>query len=471
MNADFLAEEFISQLKLLIPIIKGDIFTDKFKDTLRSFFASGFFLDKERMNICLSYWTLAPMSDHFYNYYFNGIVDSKEKFENGVNRFIKDSLWHYGDLQIAYNNLIETDDIEKEFKSHSFDQHEFKTRLSWDLIKQIPAQERGLLGYVSGQRPFREKSALSQVEQIIKELEDNSGEYTDIADSKIIAERVFKKLKDPEIEKSVSEISNIQKLQGMDLFSSHKLEANKKLIEESKKEIEETIEKVLNVKEIGRANQEQYLRNIETIDVYIATSMRDDKEYHEMTEFVTKVFDDKNLIDLNIRYFDPTLCFCDSRIDKGIIECLLVRSAKVTIYCAQGSDTFGKDSELAATLVQGKPVIVYVPEGNTSDEKEKMNGRAAVFSDFHPLGLQVGLYDGVARGVIIVRSPENCALVLSKIFTNSLETIVNFEEYGITLRDKLTNSVLRVMSGWGMLSKTFWNNFEKTRNPKSGNCI
>lgn len=473
MDSKLMSENFIIKLKTLIPVIKEDIFTEDFKNTLAVFFESGYFLDKERMNILLSYWDLPPMSDHFYSYYFKGVLNSEDDFAKGINNFIRDALWHYGDLEIAYNDLVETNDIAEVFKWHSFDQSEFKSRLRWNLIKPIPPDERGLLGYVSGQRPFREQSALSRAEEIIKELEDHPGDYSGLQDSKQIANKVLEKLKlkNPDIQKSVDEIFTIEKLKGVDLFNSEHLEINKKIIEKTKVEIEETITKVINAKEIGRVNQEQYLRNIEKIDVYVATSMRDDKEYNEMTDFVDKVFHNVNLSELNIRYFDPTLCYCDSRIDKGIIECLLVRTAKVTIYCAQDGDTFGKDSELAASLVQGKPVIVYVPKGNTPEEMDKLNRRASIFSEFHPLGLQVGLYDGVARGIIVVRSPDDCASILAQIFTNSLETKVTFEEHGIVLRDKLTGSVLRAMSGWKLLSNAFWNNFDKTKNPKSGNCI
>ena len=117
-------------------------------------------------------------------------------------------------------------------------------------------------------------------------------------------------------------------------------------------------------------------------------------------------------------------------------------------------------------------IEVALTDPNISDEeKEKLNKREKIFKDFHPLGLQVGLYDGVARGVIVVRTPEDCSRILYQIFTNSLEAEVTFEEHGVVLRERITNSVLRVMTGWPLLANTFWNNFHKTQNPKSGNCI
>ena len=39
----------------------------------------------------------------------------------------------------------------------------------------------------------------------------------------------------------------------------------------------------------------------------------------------------------------------------------MLKRAKCTIYLAGETETLGKDSELAATLAQGKTVIAYVP--------------------------------------------------------------------------------------------------------------
>lgn len=42
----------------------------------------------------------------------------------------------------------------------------------------------------------------------------------------------------------------------------------------------------------------------------------------------------------------------------------MLKRASCTVYSVQDTDTLGKDSELAATLAQGKPVIAYLPEVN-----------------------------------------------------------------------------------------------------------
>ena len=66
--------------------------------------------------------------------------------------------------------------------------------------------------------------------------------------------------------------------------------------------------------------------------------------------------------ELNLRYFDPTQSYTKNRINKGLIESLMLKRAKCTVYSVQESDTLGKDSELAATLARGKPVVAFVPQ-------------------------------------------------------------------------------------------------------------
>jgi hypothetical protein len=364
---------------------------------------------------------------------------------------------------------------------------ELKERLPWTLVEQINPTDRGFLGYVSGQRPKHQQDLLGFAELVVEELESNKASYENLS-SQQISESILEKLSKvkPEIKIKIEEFNKLKEIKKLDLFSSKELETTKAALGNFKTQIAETIAKIERLKEIGKKNQEHYLRNIESIDVYVATSMRNDIEYLDMYNFVNETFSDPKVESLNLRYFDPTLCYCDSRIDKGVIECLLVRSSKVTIYCAQEGDTFGKDSELAATMAQGKPVIVYVPipkatdpdiaeiEGENERNKklqkkiEDLEKRAKTFKDFHPLGLQVGLYDGVARGVIVVRTPQECSSILYKILTNSLDVIISFEQHGLVLREKETNSVVRVMTGWGVLAHCFWNQFSKTQNPKAG---
>ena len=141
------------------------------------------------------------------------------------------------------------------------------------------------------------------------------------------------------------------------------LKINEK-IDELKKELIET-------QRIALINTDAYL-TWDFMDVYVATSMRNKWEFEEIYDFIKQVFSNEVLEPLNLRYFDPTQSLCISQRDKGIIEGLMLKRSSCTIYLAQESDTMGKDSELATTLAQGKPVIVYVPSIQVEDYSKKI---------------------------------------------------------------------------------------------------
>jgi len=231
---------------------------------------------------------------------------------------------------------------------------------------------------------------------------------------------------------------------------------------------------------VGERNQHAYLVS-DHLDVYIATSMRERHEYLMVHRFVERVFAHPRLARLNVRYFDPTQAYCRNRIDKGLSEALMLKRAKCTIYLAQEIDTLGKDSELACTLAQGKPVVAYVPEA-TSDYFESMlamlragyperpevevlldqlevfdrsaawksrevqgwvnepktaniddvrsrlfdavkrhyDRRFAMLRDEHPLGMQVNLETGVANGVLVVRDEDKLAELVANVLLGDL---------------------------------------------------
>jgi hypothetical protein len=274
------------------------------------------------------------------------------------------------------------------------------------------------------------------------------------------------------------------------------------------------------VREKGARNHCAYLVS-DHIDVYVATSMRRRHEYIEIAELTREIFDQDAIRDLRLRWFDPTQAYCSDRIDKGLAEALMLRRAKCTLYLAQDSDTFGKDSELASTLAQGKPVIAYVPSPSDQEvldyvarlaelygrstasiiierlqtirpdlawtdqavrqwldvpsdldeeraralllkvTREHYDKRAETLKESHPLGIQVNLDTGVANGVLVVRSVSDCAKLIFRIVTGRLEfrieeKLLNGVEYHF-LRETISDSIFRVMTGDAMLMNSFWN--------------
>jgi len=109
----------------------------------------------------------------------------------------------------------------------------------------------------------------------------------------------------------------------------------------------------------GLQNSRTYMA-LSDLDVYVATSMREPLHFTTNWAFVQSLFHQGDLAEWRLRYFDPTQAFLEDRIQKGLLECLMIKRARLTVYNAQEADTFGKDAEAGVTLAQRKPVIVYV---------------------------------------------------------------------------------------------------------------
>ncbi len=271
------------------------------------------------------------------------------------------------------------------------------------------------------------------------------------------------------------------------------------------------------VRRAGRENLTNYLCSDE-MDVYVATSMRDVEDFFFVGTAIERLFEKPELAELKLRYFDPTQSFCEDRIEKGLVESLMLRRAKCTVYCAQTSETLGKDSELAVTLAQGKPVIVYVPTIQGNEERyrelcrqaaqihaeifncdpaeyyrvklierhskalgygagdirgwdvEKLEGElirldddkfqrsAAVLSQIHPLGIQVDLNTGVANGVLVTRTLSDTAYVVRAVMTNELKFRIERDGNGtLRLVEERTACTYRLMVSDPVLTNSFWN--------------
>ena len=94
---------------------------------------------------------------------------------------------------------------------------------------------------------------------------------------------------------------------------------------------------------------------------------------------------------MNLRYFDPTLSVAGGHEDKGLIECLMVKCAKLLVYCAGERESYGKDAETAMALSLGKPVIFYCDE-------ERLR---RFYRDVHPLSRLIEFETGVAVGAMV----------------------------------------------------------------------
>jgi hypothetical protein len=82
--------------------------------------------------------------------------------------------------------------------------------------------------------------------------------------------------------------------------------------------------------------------------------MRTRQQFRDMARTCEQIFEHAAVKNLRLRYFDPTLSAASGHEDKGLIECLMVKCARVLIYMAGERDSYGKDAEAAiAARIRG----------------------------------------------------------------------------------------------------------------------
>lgn len=377
---------------------------------------------------------------HFYDYYFQDI-QTLEGFEQAVEKFRVRAMWLFGNFAFGYKKIATSEKGVFQAlmqKAEVISPSVYENRPPFRDIESIGKNDLSLLGYISS----GELKDLDVSKKFVETLLDNPATIEN-ALANLGAER----------QKKLSELLNKYGIafpvMGTAGLSETGLRAISKQIagvyDPLKKRQEEAVVK-------GKRNTHRYL-TLPYLDVYVATSMRTHGDYIAQHEFIKSVFDDPQVAPLKLRYFDPTLSFVDDRISKGLVEMLMLQRAKVTIYNAGAEDTLGKDSELAATLAQGKAVIVYVPSDSNLDK------RANTFRVDHPLGLQINIRTGVAHGIIVVRTPQQCAQMLRKVMLHERTFTILHQDGNFLLEETETKSILRVVSDDPFLTHAFWTYF------------
>ena len=169
-----------------------------------------------------------------------------------------------------------------------------------------------------------------------------------------------------------------------------------------------------------------------------------------MGDFCETVFSDSRLADLHLRYFDPTLSAARGHENKGLIECLMVKCAKVLVYCAGEKESYGKDAEAAMALSLGKPVIFYCDQ----------RGKSRFYRDVHPLSRLIEFSTGVVVGSMVTDSIDEVSELLQRLFENRMQYQLGQHRPGyLRLKEKLTGSVVRLQTDDELLAETFWHHY------------
>lgn len=270
----------------------------------------------EQFNEILLLFNQDRISSDFFNYFFPGGKLNLEILKEGIVEFRGLSILNFGNFKFIFKRFskMKKKEIDNHFKKFEISpdtlELTYKNRPNPIIgINKINKKNTWYLGYISSTLVKKESDYLKEILESCEEPEE------------------------------------FEPLKNMLLKLDNELKYNR---------------------EKGTLNTDAYLI-WDYIDVYIATSMRKNCEFEETFETIKKIFSNPLIKDLKIRYFDPTQSYCKLTRDKGLIEGLMLNRAKCTVYMIQESDTFGKDSELASTLAQKKPVIAFIPDYNEEE--------------------------------------------------------------------------------------------------------
>lgn len=420
-------------------------------------------LHRAGLNQLLTLSHEAPVSDAFLRYYWlseptthpykvrkiplfeerwiesNAIV-SLDQLCWGLYRFYVDALLYFGNIRTAYQRLrgLSEKELKKFFLKRRFDAEGLLKRGEPVGLKEIAKDNRYLISEMackSFEPAGGDDGIVSVLTRLLRQHVDAGGSSVEIGE---LLERAYA---DGELENRQLEFEL-----SSDDFRNKVVRDEAELLSV----IAPTSREFSNARATALENTQAYLSMVGDLDVYVATSMRKRQDFRDMADFCEAVFRDPNLRNFALRYFDPTLSAAKHHEDKGLIECLMVKCAKVLVLHAGGSDSYGKDAEAAMALSLGKPVIIHT-------DKET---RTRLFRDIHPLSRLIDFETGVAIGAMVTASREVVIQLLKGIFNNDLEYELcqPYDNY-LVLKEKLTGSVVRLQTSDKLLRETFWNHY------------
>jgi hypothetical protein len=211
------------------------------------------------------------------------------------------------------------------------------------------------------------------------------------------------------------------------------------------------IDRFIAARKVAAENTRLYLSMVNEMDVYVATSMRTRQNFEDVAKTCRSIFEREGLHRFCVRYFDPTMSIANSPEDKGLIECLMVKCSKVSLYLAGEADSYGKDAEIAMTLSLGKPVVILCPDTPRGRLRE------SIFRDVHPLSRLIDFQTGVAVGVMVTKDENIAAQVIERVFDNKMEYDLESMEGYYRLKERLTESIIRLQTNTRLLRESFWN--------------
>lgn len=376
----------------------------------------------------------------------NGMICSLAHLKWGLYRLYVDALLYFGNVRSAFRSLrdLSLADIEMLYSSKRLDTAAIKRRGAPLPLKSIARDHRYLISemacksYGDGDNNGDLREALVQAYRAHSAAGNPSPTIRELLENKVP--------------------TTFRARQQEFIFSADEVLDETVTSESSLSEKYTNIaSKFATARNAALDNTRYYLSMLSDLDVYVATSMRTRHDFRNMADTCERIFADDRLKNLNLRYFDPTLSAAGGHEDKGLIECLMVKCAKMLVYCAGERESYGKDAEAAMALSLGKPVIFYC------DQEQ----RGRFYRDVHPLSRLIEFETGIAVGSMVTDKIDDVSELIHRTFENKMSYYLEQSKPGfLRLKDNLTDSVVRLQTNDQLLTETFWNHYHKDRDGK-----
>ena len=319
----------------------------------------------DTLNSVLVYYGIPWMTRRFFDRFFGGSAfHSVEAFKKAVVEYQTQAIRLFSTFREAYRRLNSTDQLSELLKPLEPKNIElYSERTVWERhnggvsghkISMIEEKRLPYLGYISVDAYRKQRAKRELLAKYLRELADAVRREGPTAVDALTEKKRRK------IDSLVHELdSKLRHTPMSSLFTPNPAELEAEASRILRDESDEA--EMASTQSEALTNLSNYV-SADFMDVYVATSMRTESDFIAVNRFVVKLFKHDKVSPLRLRYFNPTQSWIDDRVAKGLVEALMLRRASLTVYMAQKSDTFGKDSEASVALGQGKPVVVYVPK-------------------------------------------------------------------------------------------------------------
>jgi hypothetical protein len=413
----------------------------------------------------------APVGDGFFRYYWlqapeqhpysvrdvpgfsedwlrsEGMIASLAHLKWGLYRLYIDALLYFGNVRTAFRNLRDRSipEIAEFFSCERFDTEAIERRGPSLPLKPIAKDSRYLISEMACKSYGDSAGTDGDLRTVL--LEAYKAHAAAGNPSPTIRELLEKQLPTTSLARQQEFIYSADEV--LDEMVSSEADLSAKY--------QRVASKFAEARRAALDNTRYYLSMLSDLDVYVATSMRTRQDFRSMADTCDRIFADHRLTKMNLRYFDPTLSAAGGHEDKGLIECLMVKCAKLLVYCAGERESYGKDAEAAMALSLGKPVIFYC------DQEQ----RRRFYRDVHPLSRLIEFETGVAVGAMVTDNLQDVSELIYRILENRMVYYLEQSKPGfLRLKDKLTDSVVRLQTNDQLLAEAFWNHYHKDRDAR-----